>query len=272
MRCLDRHGWLNFRMRAMVVSFASYNLWLDWKRIAPHLARLFLDFEPGIHYPQLQMQSGTTGINAMRVYSVTKQGKDQDPTGVFVRKYVSELESVPDDYIHEPWKMSETLQRKHGVEIGIGGTYPKPIVSEQETARFAKQRISDVRKMNETKQQAEQVYEKHGSRSFRRDDVPGGSSKKRKLDLDKGQTSIKVMFSGAGNSPSKKPKLDLDKGQTSIKVMFSRATAKTGVEPKQKTNDTKNDWVCHVCTLINDKPRALACTVCGTTRNTEDQH
>ena len=44
MRCLLRHGWLNFRMRAMVVSFACYNLWLDWRRIAPHLARCFLDY------------------------------------------------------------------------------------------------------------------------------------------------------------------------------------------------------------------------------------
>ena len=81
MRCLATHGWLNFRMRSMLVSLATYNLWLDWKRIAPHLARVFLDFEPGIHYPQLQMQSSTTGINAMRVYSVTKQSKDQDGKG-----------------------------------------------------------------------------------------------------------------------------------------------------------------------------------------------
>lgn len=56
MRCLLRHGWVNFRMRAMLVSFACYNCWLDWRGIEAHLARTFLDFEPGIHYPQLQMQ------------------------------------------------------------------------------------------------------------------------------------------------------------------------------------------------------------------------
>ena len=71
MRCLLQHGWVNFRRRAMLVSFACYNLWLDWRGIAPHLARVFLDYEPGIHYPQLQMQAGTTGINAMRVSGVT---------------------------------------------------------------------------------------------------------------------------------------------------------------------------------------------------------
>jgi deoxyribodipyrimidine photo-lyase len=73
MRSLEHSGWLNFRMRAMLVSFACYDLWLDWRPLAPILARRFLDYEPGIHYPQLQMQAGTTGMNANRIYSATKQ-------------------------------------------------------------------------------------------------------------------------------------------------------------------------------------------------------
>jgi deoxyribodipyrimidine photo-lyase len=181
MRCLIEHGWLNFRMRAMLVSFATYNLWLDWKRIAPHLARVFLDYEPGIHYPQIQMQAGTTGINAMRVYNVTKQGKDQDPKGIFIRRYVPELRHVPDQYIHEPWKMSEALKDKHyknkrSLFLNTRTTtsendeddcapYPEPIVDEKESARISKEKLNTVKKAVATRVQANQVYIKHGSRS-----------------------------------------------------------------------------------------------------------
>lgn len=188
MRCLLQHGWMNFRMRAMLVSFACYNLWLDWKRIAPHLARVFLDFEPGIHYPQLQMQAGTTGINAMRVYNVTKQGKDQDLTGKFIRKYVKELQDVPDMYIHEPWRMPKSVQEEAKVTIVRRqeptldqdvspstdvACYPEPIVNEQESARTAKARLSTVRKQEATKTMANDVFVKHGSRNHKSHEMNG---------------------------------------------------------------------------------------------------
>ena len=81
MRQLRATGWLNFRMRAMLVSFAAYHLWLHWREPGLFLARQFLDFEPGIHWSQMQMQSGTTGINTLRIYSPSKQARDQDPQG-----------------------------------------------------------------------------------------------------------------------------------------------------------------------------------------------
>ncbi len=82
---------------------ASYHLWLDWRATGQHLARMFTDYEPGIHWSQVQMQSGTTGINTLRIYNPVKQGMDQDPTGVFTRRWVPELAAVPDALLQEPW-------------------------------------------------------------------------------------------------------------------------------------------------------------------------
>ena len=55
MRCLVKTGYLNFRMRALIVSFFVHQLWQPWQACSAFLARQFLDFEPGVHFPQLQM-------------------------------------------------------------------------------------------------------------------------------------------------------------------------------------------------------------------------
>ncbi|MCS7041664.1 MAG: deoxyribodipyrimidine photo-lyase [Bryobacteraceae bacterium] len=138
MRMLRQTGWLNFRMRAMLVSFAAYDLWLHWRPVALHLARLFTDYEPGIHYSQCQMQSGTTGINTLRVYNPGKQWRDQDPASEFVRRWVPEFDDP---------------QR-----------YPAPIVDHREAARRAQARIRALRRTLEARTEAEQVRQRHGSR------------------------------------------------------------------------------------------------------------
>ena len=106
MRALTATGWLNFRMRAMLMSFATYHLWLHWRIPALHLATLFTDYEPGIHYSQVQMQSATTGMNTVRIYNPIKQGMDHDPQGIFIRQWVPELREVDATCIHTPWKAS----------------------------------------------------------------------------------------------------------------------------------------------------------------------
>ncbi|MAD18864.1 MAG: deoxyribodipyrimidine photolyase [Planctomycetaceae bacterium] len=165
MRCLDRTGWINFRMRAMLVSFAAYHLWLHWKPVAEHLATRFLDFEAGIHYSQCQMQSGVTGINTVRIYSPIKQAIDQDPEGRFIRRWVPELADVPDEHIARPEGMPPLTQHMSGCVIG--DTYPAPVVDHETAYRTAKERIFDARGTSLAKREASRVYRKHGSRSRR---------------------------------------------------------------------------------------------------------
>lgn len=162
MRALLETGWLNFRMRAMLMSFASHHLWLPWRSSALHLARHFLDFEPGIHFSQAQMQSGVTGINAVRIYSPIKQVLDQDPEGVFIKRYVPELEAVPSEHIAEPHRMSEALQKRLGCVVGKH--YPAPIVEHGPAYSQARARIYAARNRPEARAASEEVYRKHGSR------------------------------------------------------------------------------------------------------------
>lgn len=155
-------GWLNFRMRAMLVSVAAYPLWLHWTGVGQWLARLFLDYEPGIHWPQMQMQSGTTGINATRVYNPIKQALDHDPHGVFVRRWLPALQRVPDAWLFEPWRMPPELQRRCGVTVGLD--IPAPPVDLASALRAAKARLHGRRAQPSVRAQADAVVRRHGSR------------------------------------------------------------------------------------------------------------
>jgi deoxyribodipyrimidine photo-lyase len=146
----------------MLVSFASYHLWLHWRPTARFLAQHFLDFEPGIHFAQFQMQSGTTGINTVRIYSPIKQVTDHDPTGVFIRRWAHELAEVPDEYLAEPWAMPEMTQHMAGCTIGED--YPAPIVNHRAAYAHAKGRVYEVKRSAAARQQADRVQRKHGSR------------------------------------------------------------------------------------------------------------
>ena len=162
MRFLAHTGWINFRMRAMLMSFATYHLALDWAVAGAALARRFTDYEPGIHWPQVQMQAGQTGINTPRIYNPLKQSLDQDPGAIFISQWVPELAHLPLAFRHEPWLISSAEEIIYGVSLGVD--YPNRIIDHELAAQLARARLTSIRNKPGYRASGQKVFLKHGSR------------------------------------------------------------------------------------------------------------
>jgi len=159
MRCVVETGYLNFRMRALLVSFLTHHLWQPWQSGVIHLARNFLDFEPGIHYSQFQMQAGETGINMIRIYNPTKNAKEHDKDGIFIKKWIPKLKKIPAPLLFEPWKMSLIDQETY--DCKIGKDYPNPIVDISETYKYAASKLWSIKSNSKVKEESSRILQKH---------------------------------------------------------------------------------------------------------------
>jgi deoxyribodipyrimidine photo-lyase len=191
MAMLRETGWINFRMRAMLMSTASYLYWLHWREPGLHLAREFLDYEPGIHWPQVQMQSGTTGINTLRIYNPIKQAKDQDPQGHFVRKWIPALKNVPETWIFEPWLMTPELQMQY--QCMIGQDYPAPVISVESALKQARARLAQAKHGASHIAETKRIVEKHASRKGRSVKSPRSAERISKPGKASDKTDLSVL-------------------------------------------------------------------------------
>lgn len=145
MRQLAATGWIHNRARMVVGSFLTKDLHVDWRHGERHFLDLLLDGEPVQNDGNWQWIA-SVGVDPkpyfQRLFNPTRQQQRFDPDGAYVRRWVPELASVPDELLAEPWRMSDDQQRDAGCVIGTD--YPAPIVDHAEQREVAAARYREA--------------------------------------------------------------------------------------------------------------------------------
>ena len=145
MRQLKKTGWMHNRLRMVVTSFACKDLWLEWRDVHDYFSNMFVDAEVSAMIGGIQWaySIGTDAQPYFRVFNPVSQGERYDEKGEYIRKWVPELKEVPDQYVHEPWKMPETV--KQDIDFEIGEDYPERVVNHSEEREKAISRFENAK-------------------------------------------------------------------------------------------------------------------------------
>jgi deoxyribodipyrimidine photo-lyase len=107
MRQLLSEAWMHNRVRMVVGSFLTKDLHLPWQRGARHFMAHLRDGDLASNAQGWQWVAGTGTDPApyFRVFNPVTQGRQHDPDGDYVRRWVPELRDVPGRAVHEPWTL-----------------------------------------------------------------------------------------------------------------------------------------------------------------------
>jgi deoxyribodipyrimidine photo-lyase len=141
MRQLLREGWMHNRARLIVGSFLTKDLGIDWRRGERWFMRLLLDGDEASNNGNWQWIA-SVGVDpqppSRRMFNPARQQERFDRDGAYVREYVPELRTVPNEYLREPWTMPTEVRERVGCRIGRD--YPEPIVDHADARREALER------------------------------------------------------------------------------------------------------------------------------------
>ena len=112
MRQLNQTGWMHNRLRMVVASFLTKHLLIDWRWGEKYFMEHLIDGDLAANNGDWQW-AASTGCDAQpyfRIFNPTRQSERFDPKGNFIRKYLPELNEIPDKEIHSPHKFIDKNQ------------------------------------------------------------------------------------------------------------------------------------------------------------------
>lgn len=143
MRELTASGYMSNRGRQNVGSFLTKNLGLDWRMGAQWFESMLIDYDVASNYGNWNYVAGVgNDARGFRFFNITKQSKDYDAEGDYVRHWLPELEKIPKQKIHEPWTLTTEEQSRFGVRIGAD--YPGPIIDLLESAKANEKKFNAI--------------------------------------------------------------------------------------------------------------------------------
>jgi len=128
MRQLREEGWMHNRLRMITASFLIKDLLIDWRLGEKYFSEMLIDYDVASNIGGWQWAAsvGTDAVPYFRIFNPITQSKKYDPEGKFIKRYVKELEDIPTQYIHEPFKFKKQLEENYGIDIKK--LYVSPIV------------------------------------------------------------------------------------------------------------------------------------------------
>lgn len=127
MRELKQTGYISNRGRQNVASFLAQNLNFDWRWGASWFESMLIDYDVCSNWGNWAYNSTVGHDPRNRYFNIVGQAQKYDPDGEYVRHWLPELRYVPDEFVHEPWKMSEDQQKLN--ECIVGQDYPNPMIN-----------------------------------------------------------------------------------------------------------------------------------------------
>ena len=127
MRELNGTGYITNKGRQNVASFLIHDLNLNWQMGAEYFESVLIDYDVCSNWGNWNYIAGLgNDPKEIRHYNILSQAKKFDPKAKYIRSWVPELCTMPDEYIYQPSKAPASVQSTHN--IIIGKDYPRPMV------------------------------------------------------------------------------------------------------------------------------------------------